>query len=115
MVFGHLTDRFGRRKFFFLSLSIYLAGVGLTAFSWNLASFAVFRFVETLAAAFEDREGTSGLIALAEQALRIHPGDALILRSFPVVVCRRPGRTVRLMHHRSVSRFRLSTPAGPPT
>ena len=36
-------------------------------------------WVETLAAAFEDREGTSGLIALAEQALRIHPGDALIL------------------------------------
>ena len=45
LVFGHLTDRFGRRKFFFLSLSIYLAGVGLTAFSWNLASFAVFRFI----------------------------------------------------------------------
>jgi MFS family permease len=45
IVFGHLTDRFGRRKFFFLSLSIYLAGVGLTAFSWNLASFAVFRFI----------------------------------------------------------------------
>jgi MFS family permease len=45
IVFGHLTDRFGRRKFFFLSLSIYLVGVGLTAFSWNLASFAVFRFI----------------------------------------------------------------------
>jgi MFS family permease len=45
IVFGHLTDRFGRRKFFFLSLSIYLAGVGFTAFSWNLASFAIFRFI----------------------------------------------------------------------
>src|SRR5579859_6192789 len=45
IVFGHLTDHFGRRKFFFLSLSIYLAGVGLTAFSWNLASFAIFRFI----------------------------------------------------------------------
>jgi MFS family permease len=45
IVFGHLTDRFGRRKFFFLSLSIYLVGVGLTAFSWNLASFAIFRFI----------------------------------------------------------------------
>src|ERR1700738_5302858 len=45
IVFGHLTDRFGRRKFFFLSLSIYLAGVGFTAFAWNLASFAIFRFV----------------------------------------------------------------------
>lgn len=45
LVFGYLTDRFGRRLFFFLSLSIYLAGVGLTAISWNLASVAVFRFI----------------------------------------------------------------------
>jgi MFS family permease len=45
VVFGHLTDRFGRRMFFFLSLSIYLVGVGFTALSWNLASFAIFRFV----------------------------------------------------------------------
>src|SRR6266851_4936271 len=42
LLFGHLTDRFGRRKFFFLSLSLYLAGVGLTACSWNLASSALF-------------------------------------------------------------------------
>jgi MFS family permease len=45
LVFGHLTDRFGRRKFFFLSLGIYLVGVGFTALSWNLASFALFRFI----------------------------------------------------------------------
>lgn len=45
LVFGHLTDRFGRRRFFFWSLSIYLAGVGLTALSTNLVSFALFRFL----------------------------------------------------------------------
>jgi len=45
LVFGHLTDRHGRREFFFISLAIYLTGVGLTAFSWNLWSFALFRFV----------------------------------------------------------------------
>jgi MFS family permease len=45
LVFGHLTDRFGRRTFFFISLAIYLLGVGLTAFSWNLYSFALFRFI----------------------------------------------------------------------
>lgn len=45
LLFGHLTDRFGRRKFFFISLAIYLLGVGLTAFSWNLVSFAAFRFI----------------------------------------------------------------------
>jgi len=45
LVFGHLTDRHGRRKFFFISLGIYLLGVGLTAFSWSLWSFALFRFI----------------------------------------------------------------------
>jgi MFS family permease len=45
LVFGHLTDRYGRRMFFFVSLGIYLVGVGLTAFSWNFWSFAIFRFV----------------------------------------------------------------------
>jgi MFS family permease len=45
LVFGHLTDRFGRRTFFFVTLAIYLAGVGFTALSWNLWSFALFRFI----------------------------------------------------------------------
>jgi MFS family permease len=45
LVFGHLTDRFGRRRFFFVSLATYLVGVAFTAFSWNLASFAAFRFL----------------------------------------------------------------------
>ena len=45
LVFGHLTDRHGRRTFFFISLATYLVGVGLTALSWNLTSFAAFRFL----------------------------------------------------------------------
>jgi MFS family permease len=45
LVFGHLTDRYGRRTFFFISLATYLVGVALTALSWNLASFAAFRFL----------------------------------------------------------------------
>ena len=45
LIFGHLTDRFGRRTFFFVTLAIYLLGVGLTALSWNLWSFALFRFI----------------------------------------------------------------------
>src|SRR5579864_134453 len=45
LTFGHLTDRFGRRRLFFLTLAIYLAGVGLTALSWNLFSLAFFRFL----------------------------------------------------------------------
>jgi MFS family permease len=45
LVFGHLTDRYGRRTFFFVSLGTYLIGVALTALSWNLTSFALFRFL----------------------------------------------------------------------
>ena len=45
LIFGYMTDRFGRQKLFFITLAIYLVGVGLTAFSWNLWSFALFRFM----------------------------------------------------------------------
>jgi len=45
LVFGYLTDSFGRKRFFFVSLSVYLAGVALSAISWNGASLAVFRFI----------------------------------------------------------------------
>lgn len=45
LYFGHLTDRLGRKKLFFVTLSIYLAGVILSALSWNLWSFAIFRLI----------------------------------------------------------------------
>jgi MFS family permease len=43
--FGWLTDRLGRRKLFFITLSVYLVATAATALSWNLASFALFRFL----------------------------------------------------------------------
>jgi len=45
LLFGYLTDRWGRKKLFFLTLGVYLLGTLLTAFSWNLLSFAFFRFL----------------------------------------------------------------------
>jgi MFS family permease len=45
LFFGYLTDSYGRRRFFFVSLSVYLAGVALSSLAWNGASLAVFRFV----------------------------------------------------------------------
>ncbi|HXD44808.1 MAG TPA: MFS transporter [Pseudolabrys sp.] len=45
LVFGWLTDRFGRRLFFFITLGCYLLGVLLTAFSWDFWSFALFRMI----------------------------------------------------------------------
>ncbi len=43
--FGWLTDRLGRKKLFFLTLTVYLTATAATAFSWNIASFAFFRFL----------------------------------------------------------------------
>ena len=45
LFFGWLTDRLGRKKLFFITLAIYLVATGLTAFSWNLWSFCLFRFL----------------------------------------------------------------------
>ena len=42
--FGWLTDRLGRKKLFFITLTVYLLATAATATSWNLASFALFRF-----------------------------------------------------------------------
>src|SRR5438477_870203 len=43
LLFGYLTDRFGRRKLFMVTLGLYLAATAATALSWDFWSFAVFR------------------------------------------------------------------------
>jgi MFS family permease len=43
LLFGYGTDRFGRKKLFFVTVAVYLAGTALSAFSWNFASYAIFR------------------------------------------------------------------------
>ncbi len=45
LVFGWLTDRFGRKKLFMITLVWYLASTVLTAFSWDFFSFALFRML----------------------------------------------------------------------
>jgi MFS family permease len=45
LFFGWLTDRLGRKKLFFITLAVYLVATAATAFSWNLWSFALFRFL----------------------------------------------------------------------
>src|SRR3954470_19307180 len=44
LIFGYLTDLWGRKKLFTVTLGIYLIAAFLTAFSWDFWSFAVFRF-----------------------------------------------------------------------
>ncbi len=43
--FGWLTDRLGRKRLFFITLGFYLVATAATAFSWDLWSFALFRFL----------------------------------------------------------------------
>jgi MFS family permease len=45
LFFGWLTDRLGRKKLFFITLAVYLVATAATALSWNIASFALFRFL----------------------------------------------------------------------
>ena len=45
LLFGWLTDRFGRRLVFYVTLIVYLLGVLLTATSWSFWSFALFRAI----------------------------------------------------------------------
>lgn len=48
LVFGWLTDRFGRRLVFYATLLIYVGGVIASALAWDFWSFALFRLVTGL-------------------------------------------------------------------
>ncbi len=45
LLFGYGTDRFGRKKLFFITVAVYLIGTALSAFSWNFWSYAFFRVI----------------------------------------------------------------------
>jgi MFS family permease len=48
LVFGRLTDLYGRKRLFLITLALYLVATALTAFSWGFAPFAFFRFLTGL-------------------------------------------------------------------
>jgi MFS family permease len=45
VLFGRLTDYFGRRKLFTWTIGVYLLATILTGFSWDFWSFLLFRFI----------------------------------------------------------------------
>jgi len=44
LVFGHLTDRFGRKKLFLITLALYMVATAVTAVSFSAWFFYIFRF-----------------------------------------------------------------------
>ena len=48
LVFGRLTDRWGRKKLFILTLAIYLVGSGVAGFAWTPWFLYLWRFVAGL-------------------------------------------------------------------
>src|SRR5687767_1711082 len=45
LFFGRLADRLGRKRIFLVTLAVYLLATVLTAFTWDIASFAFCRFL----------------------------------------------------------------------
>jgi MFS family permease len=45
LVFGYLTDRYGRKKLFMVTLGVYLVFTVATALAWGFWSFMAFRFL----------------------------------------------------------------------
>src|SRR6201981_96666 len=45
LFFGYGTDRFGRKKLFFITVAVYLVGTALSGVSWNFWSYALFRAI----------------------------------------------------------------------
>jgi MFS family permease len=43
LLFGWLTDIYGRKKLFFVTLGVYLCATAMSGLAWNFASFAFFR------------------------------------------------------------------------
>src|SRR5881275_853910 len=44
LLFGYLTDRYGRKKLFMVTLGVYLVFTVATALAWGFWSFMIFRF-----------------------------------------------------------------------
>lgn len=68
--FGWLTDRFGRRAIFNVTLGIYLLGVLLTASSWSAWSFSLFRMMTGIGIGGEYASVNSAIDELIPARLR---------------------------------------------
>jgi MFS family permease len=77
LVFGRLSDRFGRRRLFFVTLSVYAAATALTALSWSFASFAFFRVLTGAGIGGEGSAVNSAIDELLPARVRGHADLAI--------------------------------------
>jgi len=70
LVFGWMTDRLGRKQIFFLTLGLYVFGVGASACAWGTVSFALSRMVTGLGIGGEYAAINSAIDELVSARLR---------------------------------------------
>ena len=70
LVFGRLSDRFGRKRLFLTTLAVYLAATLATALSWDFASFALFRAITGAGIGGEAAAINSGIDELVPARVR---------------------------------------------
>ena len=83
VVFGYLSDRWGRKTLFILTLIWYAGFSVITAFSWNYGSLLAFRFLAALGVGGEYSAVTAAMVEFIPSK---HRGKtaALILAAFPI-------------------------------
>lgn len=72
LVFSYLTDRQGRKKWFMITLFLYLAATMLTAFAWDLGSLMFFRFLTGAGIGGEYAAINSAIDELIPARRRVH-------------------------------------------
>jgi MFS family permease len=95
--FGYATDRLGRRKLFFVTLSLYLTATAATAFSWGFGSFTLFRSLTGCGIGGEYAAINSAVDELIPARLRGHV-DLAINSTFWVGAALGAGAAILLTH-----------------
>jgi len=77
LVFGRLSDMFGRKRLFFVTLALYVAATAMTALSWSFASFATFRALTGAGIGGESSAVNSAIDELLPARVRGHADLAI--------------------------------------
>src|SRR5215813_11366929 len=96
LLFGYGTDRFGRKKLFFITVAVYLLGTALTAFSWNFASYTFFRALTGAGIGGEYAAINSAIDELIPARVRGHV-DLIINGTFWIGAAIGSGATIGLL------------------